>query len=137
MFRTGARAAAILLLAVLSGCAAMGPAPCPPGAHEVRTARLFFGRNIGERLGVSDADFDRFLDDEVTPRFPDGLSVYDAQGRWRSGAVTVREPAKVVEIVLPGKAGDAAQLSQLAAAYKQRFHQEAVLVLTESACAAF
>ena len=49
----------------------------------------------------------------------------------------MREPAKVVEIVLPGKAGDAAQLSQLAAAYKQRFHQEAVLVLTESACAAF
>jgi hypothetical protein len=96
-----------------------------------------FGRNIGDRLGVSDADFARFLDEELTPRFPDGLTVLDAAGQWRGASGLVREPSKLVMIVLPGHADDRARLRAAADAYKARFHQEAVLVLTQPACAAF
>ncbi|HET9224479.1 MAG TPA: DUF3574 domain-containing protein, partial [Roseiflexaceae bacterium] len=40
----------------------------------VRT-ELFFGSERPNKPEVSDAEFKQFLDEEVTPRFPDGLTV--------------------------------------------------------------
>ena len=97
-------------------------------------AQMLFGRNIGDRLGVSDADFARFLDREISTRFPDGLTVIDAEGRWRDGGDTVREPSKLVIIVLPGRADDHIKLGQIAQAYASQFQQQAVLTTTEPVC---
>ena len=44
---------------------------------------LLFGRNIGGKLGVSEAQRRAFLAREVSPRFPDGLTVFDTAGQWR------------------------------------------------------
>jgi hypothetical protein len=110
------------------------------GAQQSReVAELLFGRNIGNRLGVSEAAWARFVAREMTPRFPDGLTVIDATGQWRdrdSGKV-VREPSKRVEIVLPGSADDAAKLDAIVAAYKSRFHQQAVGMVVRPACVSF
>jgi hypothetical protein len=61
------------------------------------TAEMLFGRKVGGRLGVSEAAFANFVAAEVTPRFPEGLTVIGARGQWReaSGAI-VREPSRVV-----------------------------------------
>ena len=59
----------VLLLAMvgaLSGCAAMGAPSCGPGGQPELVAEMVFGRNIGNSLGVSEADWNRFVDDEVT-----------------------------------------------------------------------
>jgi hypothetical protein len=62
---------------------------------------LMFGRNIGGRLGVTEARWARFLAREVTPRFPDGLTVFDANGQWRDAkrGRAVREPSKIVRVL--------------------------------------
>lgn len=102
-------------------------------------AELLFGRDIGERLGVSEAAWRRFMAREMTPRFPDGLTVTDALGQWRepgSGRI-VREPSKRVEIVLPGNADDAARLDAIVSAYKRQFHQRSVVTVRQSACVSF
>jgi uncharacterized protein DUF3574 len=102
-------------------------------------AELLFGRDIGNRLGVSDADWRRFVAREITPRFPDGLTVTDALGQWRdpdSGRI-VREPSKRVEIVLPGHADDAARLDAIVTAYKRQFRQRSVGLILQSACVSF
>jgi len=102
-------------------------------------AELLFGRDIGHSLGVSESAFTHFVAREITPRFPDGLTVSDATGQWRergSGAIT-REPSKRVEIVLPGAADDEAKLDAIAAAYQRRFHQQSVLVILRPACVSF
>ena len=46
---------------------------------------------------VTEDDWQRFLADTVTPRFPAGLTVFDARGQWLppSGELQ-REPVKVV-----------------------------------------
>jgi hypothetical protein len=110
------------------------------GAQKPReVAELLFGRNIGNRLGVSEAAWARFVARELTPRFPDGLTVVDAVGQWRdrdTGKV-VREPSKRVEIVLPGGEDDAAKLDAAVAAYKNRFRQQAVGVVVRPACVSF
>jgi hypothetical protein len=131
--------ASLLLALTLAGCATapVGPA-CPAGQERMRTAQLFFGRSIAGKGSVSEADFRKFVDEEMTPRFPDGLTVLDAGGQWRGDENRlIREASKVVLIVLPPKRGAADRLQAVRAAYKARFHQESVLLITQAACVSF
>ena len=87
---------------------------------------------------VSDAAWDEFLRDEITPRFPDGLTVLDAAGQWRdsSGSV-IRERAKLV-IVLAGPGdGSLGRMEEISERFRYRFGQESVLRTTGETCAAF
>ena len=104
-----------------------------------QVAELMFGRKIGDRIGVSKAQWARFLDREITPRFPDGLTVIDTRGQWRDNArkTIVREPSKLVQIVLPGKPEDDARLNEIAAAYKSRFRQQSVGIIVRAVCVSF
>lgn len=114
-------------------------APCSGAQHPRLVAELLFGRDIGRRTGVSESAWSRFVARELTPRFPDGLTVTDAIGQWRdpaSGQV-IREPAKKVEIVMPGKDDDQARLAAAVKAYKNEFHQRSVGVIVRPACVAF
>lgn len=125
----------------LTGCATIRPEPspaCPVGQEAHRTAQLFFGRNIGDKAGVSEADFHRFVDEVLTPKFPDGLTVLDGGGQWRGDEnKLIRESAKVVLVVLPKGRDGSARLDAARNAYKSRFHQESVLLITQAACVSF
>jgi hypothetical protein len=129
-------------LAGLTACATT-PAPeplpaCPAGQEAHRTAQLFFGRNIGDKPGVSDADFRKFMDEDVTPKFPDGLTVLDGGGQWRGAEnKLIREASKVVLIVLPKGREVSGRIDAVRSAYKTRFHQESVLLITQAACVSF
>ncbi len=112
---------------------------CHSGQQPRAVAELLFGRDIGQHVGVSEADWTRFVARELTPRFPDGLTVADTIGQWRdrdNGSI-VREPSKHVEIVLPGNADDEARLDAAAAAYKTAFHQQSVAIIVHTACVSF
>ena len=130
--------AIILALACSIGARAQ-TGDCHAGQTPRQVAELLFGRNIGDRLGVSEAQWGRFVDREISPRFPDGLTVLDARGEWRDTArrTIVHEPSKLVEIVLPGKEDDAEQLDRIAQAYKSRFHQQSVGIVVRGACVSF
>jgi hypothetical protein len=110
------------------------------GSQQVRqVAELLFGRDVGHRLGVSESAWARFVAREITPRFPEGLTVSDATGQWRdrTGGAIVHEPSKRVEIILPGTADDEARLDALVASYKRDFHQQSVIVIVRAACVSF
>ena len=98
-----------------------------------------FGRNIGARIGVSEDDFGRFVDREIMSRFPHGLTVFNAAGQWRNEASDkiVREPSKIVQIVLPGRVDDVARLKEVVEAYKARFKQHSVGMIVRPACVSF
>lgn len=126
--------AAIFAVALLAAAPAAGARlACPATLHGVRTAELFFGAPASGEAG-----WKAFVDEEMTPRFPDGLTVLDAYGQWRrpDGPIS-REPSKVVMIVLPGRADDRARLDGLIDAYKKRFHQLSVLLVEHRECARF
>jgi hypothetical protein len=112
---------------------------CNAPQQPMQQVELMFGRNIGGHLGVSEAAWSRFLAREVTPRFPDGLSVLDAAGQWQDkerGRV-VREPSKLVVIVTADDAPARDKLAAIVAAYKQQFRQHSVGVISRPVCAAF
>jgi len=131
--------ALVLSAATLAGCAthAAGHGPCAVGERRL-SADLYLGLSVKDAPDVTDAQFTDFLDREVTPRFPQGLTVLNAQGRWRSAdGQIVREPSRMVQIVLPGAADDLAKLDAVREAYKRQFRQEAVLEVLTKTCAAF
>src|SRR4051812_43766832 len=127
-------AGALLISPLLASCASFDQRACPPGQERLRTAQLFFGRNTGDKPRVTNAEFRRFVDQELTPRFPDGLTILDGGGQWKGPEnKLIREAAKIVLIVLP-KDGDAQQrLDVVRQAYKVRFKQESVLMVTQPA----
>lgn len=129
--------AAILLAVMATKTAAQTQPSCQAGRRSGQLAELLFGR--GGHPGVSNSAWMRFLADEITPRFPDGLTVTDAAGQWRdpaSGRI-VRERSKRVEIVLAGHSDDQGRLDAVAAAYKRQFHQRSVGIIIESVCVSF
>lgn len=135
----------LVLSASLAGCAhrslpvaARIAEACPAGQERLRTAQLFFGRDIDGKASVTDAQFRDFMDNELTPRFPDGLTVMDGGGQWRGEENRlIREASKVVMIVMPRTPDGADRLTAVRAAYKQRFHQDSVLLVTQQACVSF
>ena len=94
------RAATIGLLALIAGsnAAAAQQLECTGTQKSWMVAELLFAREH-----VSEARWSQFLASEVTPRFPDGLTVYDAKGQWRApGSKKIsRERSKVVMIAMP------------------------------------
>jgi hypothetical protein len=123
---------------LLSACM-MLPQACAPPAESMVTAELLFGRNIGDRLGVSDAAFADFLAREITPRFPDGMTVVDARGQWRDSerGRIVREPSKLVLLTFRDDAARRENLSTIVEAYKNRFRQQSVLTALRTSCVTF
>jgi hypothetical protein len=134
-FQAAAAACIVVLSTTLTAAA---QTECRVGKSQ-QVAELMFGRKIGNRIGVSETAWARFVDREITPRFPDGLSVVNAQGQWRDTEKKriVREPSKLVQIVLPGKAEDEARLNEIAEAYKKKFRQQSVAIIIRGACVAF
>ncbi|MDB5475710.1 MAG: hypothetical protein JWP49_1221 [Phenylobacterium sp.] len=132
------RAGALLLVLLLGSCATLPPKGCPAGQERLRTAQLFFGHTAADQPRVTDRDFRRFVDEELTTRFPDGLTVLDGGGQWKGAENRrIREASKVVLIVLP-KAGDPQdRLAAVKAAYKTRFKQDSELLVTPPACVSF
>ena len=141
-YESGMRAAGTL--AVLAFAPALGPASgsevpqCPAGTQRHAEYRLFFGRSRENVEVVSDADWRGFLAHEVTPRFPAGLTVLDADGQWRdaSGAIT-RERSKVLLMLAEPGAEGMRLVEEIAEAYKRLFDQESVLRIVGTACASF
>ena len=73
--------------------------PCgPAGTAHVRTTLCFGLTRPSGR--VSEDEWRTFLRQHVTPRFPDGLTVWEAQGQWRrSDGRVARERSKVLLLV--------------------------------------
>jgi hypothetical protein len=100
---------------------------------------LYFGRDEQGGGFVSDAQWSAFAAGVIGRQFPDGFTVFDANGQWRdpSTGVVGREPTKVVQIAAADSPALAAAVKIVVAAYKTEFHQEAVGIVSNRACAAF
>ena len=130
-------AAVALASAALAGCASF-PAACPAPGKPALWVQIAFGRGMGGQGLVSEEAFQRFVDAEVTPRFPEGLTLVEARGQWRGAdGRIVAEPSKVLMLALPPGGQGLRKADEVRAAYAKAFHQEAVMLVTQPACVAF
>ncbi len=107
---------------------------------------LFFGLSVqlpdGSDSEISEQQWQDFVDHEVTPRFPDGLTVLDSQGQWLHEGRVVKEKGKVLYLLhpmpVPGQKDAAEQIIEtIREIYKKRFHQDSVLRTTVPAGVSF
>jgi len=123
-----------LLLSVLllfpSACASVGTTQSAAGPAMV-VDRLFFGTNIPSGGRVSDDEWRSFVREVVTPRFKDGLTIFEANGQWLDPrGELVREHVMVVEVAHKPASDVEASIRDIANEYKKRFKQDAVLRMT-------
>lgn len=128
------RAAALIVVLGLAGCtSAPKPQACPAGQAPLRTAQLFLG--AGAPVAPGDRDLRRFVDQEITPRFPDGVTVVDGGGQWKgSGNRLIRQASKVVLVVLPAGGDSQGKVEAVRTAYRSKFRQDPPVVLPPPAC---
>jgi Protein of unknown function (DUF3574) len=137
------RAAAIVailtpgLLGVRAGEAA-AVERCRPPLEPWTQVELYFGRGLGGDAVVSEEAFQSFLAEQVTPFFPEGLSVVDVAGQFRDDEGTiVREPTKLLILLVPDAAEVVPDVETIVAAYKERFDQQSVLHAEHPVCVGF
>jgi hypothetical protein len=103
--------------------------------------RLYFGLGPADQLtqGVSEKAWRDFLDKEVTPRFPDGLSVLDVYGQWKDKKETTPERlrSKLLVIDHPDTTENRAKIDAIRNAWKRRTGDTPVLRVTVPAEVSF
>ncbi len=139
-FRATWIAAAVACLLLASGCAAGGDPVCPDGMNFFTEINVYFGLEKGSGVTLTEEEWQSFLADTVTPRFPDGLTVLDARGQWfdTTEGRLYRETTKLLNVLVPADAADTGinAVRDIADDYKQRFEQQAVFYTSLPACAA-
>ncbi len=132
-------AAAALFLLLAAGCVAGGGYQCPDGMDAFTELNVYFGQEKGDGSAVSEKEWQSFLADTVTPRFPDGLTVSDARGQWfdTANGRLYQESTKLLNVLVVAETTetslDAARaISEI---YKERFDQQAVFRTALPACA--
>ncbi|WP_245573863.1 DUF3574 domain-containing protein [Amycolatopsis nigrescens] len=90
---------------------------------------LFFGTGIPSGGEVTPEEFQNFVDKEVTPAFPEGLSKLTAEGQWRgaSGEI-VKERTYLMILLYPvSDRAKNGEIEEIRDDYKRFFDQESVL----------
>ena len=135
---TFAAVAAIVLL-IAGACTTSSDFQCPNGMEPFTEINVYFGQEKGDGTEVNAGEWQAFLQDTVTQRFPDGLTVVDAYGQWLDTANgrLYQESTKVLNVLVPVDATDVGldAARAISERYKERFDQEAVFRTALPACA--
>jgi hypothetical protein len=103
-------------------------AGCEPRVAQWTKSELYFGLSTPDGSNVSDEQWQQFLREVVTPRFPDGLTIVDATGQYRDAKGSlVKEDSKILIIWRPTTAEEDRKLDDIRRVYRERFNQESVL----------
>lgn len=121
------------MLAALLGAgipALVGAVLHTDGGKPYQETRLYFGTERSDgRDPVGEREFMRFLDREITPAFPEGLTVHDGYGRWRAqDGKSVRETSYEVVLLYPRKEADerSTRIERIRRAYEDQYRQDSV-----------
>jgi hypothetical protein len=114
----------------------VAPAPaCQSGQIAMSRLELLFGAGRKGKPAVNDRQWSAFVDREVTPRFPDGLTMFEGRGQWRDGNGAVRkESMRMLVIWYAPDARRDAEVEAIRDAYKARFAQESVMRVDGWSC---
>jgi Protein of unknown function (DUF3574) len=107
------------------------------GAMFMRT-ELVFGMSRSSGPDITETEFQSFVDDQITPRFPEGLTVLSGIGQFKDASGTiVQEKAKVLVLLYPFSKQSIKLVEDVRAEYKTMFQQQSVLRIDEQMCVSF
>ncbi|MFD9907304.1 DUF3574 domain-containing protein [Streptomyces sp. NPDC059063] len=109
---------------------AAATASAPPRGKPFVETRLFFGTERPDGgPDVTDKQFMKFIDDEVTPGFPDGLTVQKGRGQWKDSNGKI-ERERSYELILLYPTAEAKRrdkvIEEIRSDYEKKFAQDSV-----------
>ncbi|MBU8975534.1 DUF3574 domain-containing protein [Lysobacter sp. MMG2] len=130
--------AIVLAASLLTGCASTGSTTASMQGDAARPAQsagwirseLYFAVGNEDGTGtIHESQWRAFLDGEVTPRFPDGLTVLDGYGQWRfqQDGRLVRQRCKVLVVLHEDGAKRREDIEAIRLAWKRVTGHESVL----------
>ena len=130
---------AAFALSTIAPASAQSPAAvttCTAPLKPALEVNLYFGRDIETGGEVSEAQWAEFMNAEVTPRFPDGLSVLNVAGQSRNSKnQTLRERSKLLVVVVFDAPAHRAKIDAIVETYDKRFGQQGVFRIEKPVCA--
>lgn len=138
IIKTGVMAVALLMLAGCSVPAQNGAVAGCKAENQMQQTTLYFGLSRPAGKDITAQEWQQFVDQQVTPRFRDGLTVFDARGQWlgNDGRVA-REQSKALMLIHGVDAGSDKSIEALRDVYKSRFAQESVMRVDQPVCVQF
>ncbi|WP_226569965.1 DUF3574 domain-containing protein [Mangrovibacter yixingensis] len=135
---------AALMAFSLVGCthpathtAAKTDAVCTVGDPMVQTT-LYFGLSRAGGPDISNTQWQNFVDQDVTPRFRDGLTVFDARGQWLGNdGKLAKEGSKALMLIHSNEPAENQKIETLRTIYKTRFAQDSVMRVDDTVCVGF
>ncbi len=104
-------------------------------------SELYFGTTMADGSEITPEAWQMFLDEEITPRFPAGLTILDGYGQFLNAQGVIAAEDSVVLIIFrpaDSNAADSAALEEIRDAYETQFDQESVLrVDSQPVCISF
>jgi hypothetical protein len=141
LFAFGVLSVGIAIAADYSRSAAVAPAPalsCRAPARAMTRLEMLFGTARPNGPPISDGEWAAFVDTEVTPRFPDGLTVLRGPGQWRDrDGVVSREQSHILVIWHEPTGRYETDIEAIRAAYTSQFDQESVMRVEGQSCVSF
>jgi hypothetical protein len=97
-------------------------------AFNAGRTQLTFGNAKPDGTVVTDAEFGRFLDEVVGPRFPNGFNVVNGFNQFESAGIIVKVGSFTVTFVYPADRAREAnrRINDVRELYKAQFAQESV-----------
>ncbi len=87
---------------------------------------------------MTEQDFQLFVDREITPHFPQGLTLLAGYGQFLDKKGTlVKENAKLLILLYPFNKDRNKSIEEIRRAYLKMFQQEAVLRVDGQSCVSF
>jgi len=107
-------------------------------AENFSRTELFFGLSKPDGSVVTEEEFQLFIDSEVTPLFPDGLTLLTGTGQFKDSSETVvKEESKLLILLYPSNSDSNRRVQQIRQAYISMFQQQSVLRVDEQLCVSF
>jgi hypothetical protein len=108
------------------------------GGKPVARTELFFGLARPDGSTIAGDEFQRFVDHEVMPRFPSGLTLLGGNGQFRdAGGTTVKENAKLLILLYPYDRDNSRKIEAIRTTYMKTYQQESVLRVDNASCVSF
>lgn len=135
---------ALMMAGLLAGC--VSPAVKQPGAaahtckaeNQMQQTTLYYGLTRQGGKAITVQEWQQYVDNDVTPRFRDGLTTFDAQGQWQgSNGKVSKEPSKALMLIHSVDAQSDTKIDALRDIYKSRFAQESVMRVDQPVCVQF
>ena len=99
---------------------------------------LLFGLSRSDGPDITEQEFQTFIDLQVTPRFPEGLTLLGGNGQFQdSTGNIIQEGSKLLILLYPFGKDRSALVDEFRAEYISAFQQESVLRVDEHSCVSF